>query len=84
MPNHERLPLQVECTMLFQSNPCRLHSAADIARMLQCPSDEVLSVLELLTQKEIVRRIEYKEAPAYRYNEPAVSEEIDVHQGERL
>ncbi|SDI82131.1 hypothetical protein [Alteribacillus bidgolensis] len=74
----ENIPLQMECTMLFQSNPYMVENTEGLEQKLRRKKEEILPVLELLVQHGIIRKTEDKTLPLFRYKEPAVTKDLDI------
>ncbi len=71
------LPLQMECTLLFQSNPYMIESIEGIAAKLDRAKEEILPVLLQLVNQGILQNLGDDDSPLYRYKEPVVITKLD-------
>ncbi|SET05828.1 hypothetical protein SAMN05216389_1056 [Oceanobacillus limi] len=78
MENKDLLPIQLECTMLFQTNPFMVETVEGIGKLLNRSYDELVPILNLLVKQGIIQNLGDNENPRYRYNEPAITTEIDL------
>ncbi|GGD00114.1 hypothetical protein GCM10007216_33560 [Thalassobacillus devorans] len=78
MEKKEALPLQMECTMFFQSNPYMIESLAGLENRLGRRKEDLQPVLELLVQQGIIRKTGKEPKSLYRYNEPMVITEMNI------
>ncbi|RKQ33263.1 hypothetical protein [Oceanobacillus halophilus] len=77
MVQKELLPLQMECTMLFQSNPYMIETIEGIAEKLDRTKEELLPVLSQLVIQGILQNLGDINSPRYRYKEPSVITQVD-------
>lgn len=75
MEKKDLLPLQVECTMLFQSDPSMQASPEGLAARFNRSQEDVQHIIEVLLAQGIVQQLGDVSSPVYRYNEPSI---IDV------
>ncbi|WP_010647774.1 hypothetical protein [Oceanobacillus massiliensis] len=78
MDNKERIPLRMECTMLFQSNPYMIESPEGIGVRLGRKPKDIFPVIEQLLKQGILQLLGEEASPLYRYREPDVIQEIDL------
>jgi hypothetical protein len=78
MARHALLPLQLECTLFFQSNPYRTESIDDLAELLDTDKELLIPALDILTKQGIIVNIGDEVNPVYRYNEPFIVTDIDT------
>ncbi|WP_163970659.1 hypothetical protein [Oceanobacillus halotolerans] len=78
MAQKELLPLQMECTMLFQSNPYMTKTIEEVANMLAKPIEDVKPIITLLQKQGIIEDVGDPVKPLYRYKEPAVMTKLST------
>ncbi|WP_233269545.1 hypothetical protein [Alteribacillus sp. YIM 98480] len=78
MKKQEFIPLQMECTLLFQSNPYMVENIEGLEQKLGRKKEEILPVLEILVQQGIIQRTEDKALPLFRYKEPVVTKDLEI------
>ncbi|WP_337017775.1 hypothetical protein [Oceanobacillus massiliensis] len=78
MDNKERIPLQMECAMLFQSNPYMIESPEGISIRLGRKPEDIFPIIEQLFKQGILQLLGEEASPLYRYREPEVIQEIDL------
>ncbi|WP_245843932.1 hypothetical protein [Oceanobacillus rekensis] len=78
MVNKELIPLQMECTMLFQSNPYMIESPEGISIRLGRKVEDILPIIDLLLKQGILQLLGDEASPLYRYQEPRVIQDIDL------
>ncbi|MCD2137999.1 hypothetical protein [Salinicoccus halitifaciens] len=78
MNNRMILPLQMECLMLFQSDPQSTHSLEDLSACLGEKAECLESVISLLVKQGIIKQIQEAEHKVYRYREPEISPEFEI------
>ncbi|RLL47026.1 hypothetical protein D8M04_07490 [Oceanobacillus piezotolerans] len=77
----ETFPLQMECTMLFQSNPYMIETPEGISVRLGRKVEDILPVIDQLCNQGILQRLGDELTPLYRYQEPVIITNLDI-QGE--
>lgn len=80
MPRHALLPLQLECTLFFQSNPYRTESLEDLAIILKTTKETLLPALTILEEQGIIMNLGDVAGPIYRYKEPAIVTEFTIEE----
>ncbi|GGF28675.1 hypothetical protein GCM10010954_29690 [Halobacillus andaensis] len=78
MVKKESLPLQLECTMLFQSNPHMNETMTGIGTRLGRKSEDLQSIVEGLVQQGILQKSGDESSPLFRYKEPVVTTELVI------
>ncbi|WP_100400299.1 hypothetical protein [Bacillus sp. FJAT-44742] len=78
MEKNELLSMQLECTMLFQSNPYMVETVEGLEIRLGRNKEELEPVIDSLLKQEIIQKIGDDSLPLFRYKEPAVTIEIDL------
>ncbi|WP_085504918.1 hypothetical protein [Thalassobacillus devorans] len=78
MEKKEALPLQMECTMFFQSNPYMIESLAGLENKLGRRKEDLQPILEILVQQGIIRQIGKDSKYLYRYKEPDIITEMTI------
>jgi hypothetical protein len=74
----EMLPLKMECTMLFQSNPLIAITVQELERKLNKAKEELQPVLSMLIKQGIIQQTGDGANLLFRYQEPATIEEIGL------
>ena len=75
------IPLQMECTMLFQSNPYMIETPEGISVRLGRKVEDILPIIDQLSIQGILQRLGDETSPLYRYQEPIIITNLDI-QGE--
>lgn len=79
MVKNEKLSLQMECTLLFQSHPYMIENLEGLALRLGRKIEDIKPVIELLIHQQIIKLMgSNKESPLYCYNEPVVITDMDI------
>lgn len=78
MEKKELLPLQVECTVLFQSEPHMQATGEMIAERLNAKIEVINNILNTLLKQGIIQQSGEHPSPVYRYNEPVTTDEINL------
>ncbi|SEA83714.1 hypothetical protein SAMN05421743_10939 [Thalassobacillus cyri] len=78
MEKKESLPLQMECTMLFQANPYMIESISGLERRLGRQEEDLKPVLNILVKQGILQQIGEGTASLYRYKEPVIITDMDI------
>ncbi|WP_235001569.1 hypothetical protein [Halobacillus sp. Marseille-P3879] len=73
MVKKELLPLQLECTMLFQTNPTMVETLAGIGVRLGRKTEDLQSIVEALVQQGILQKLGDEASPLFCYKEPVVT-----------
>ncbi|MFC3418973.1 hypothetical protein ACFOLA_05730 [Salinicoccus hispanicus] len=79
MNNRTCLPLQMECIMLFQSNPQSTHSLEELSDRLNHTVEDLQPVMELLMKQGIVEQLDTSGPERYRYHEPEAASEFEMN-----
>ncbi|WP_088007101.1 hypothetical protein [Indiicoccus explosivorum] len=79
MTAKKMLPLQMECMMLFQSDPLLALSIDELAGKLGIKQEEIQLVLDLLVKQGIIRQSADAPAQLFTYQEPVTVAEFDVN-----
>ncbi|WP_067728963.1 hypothetical protein [Oceanobacillus damuensis] len=77
MVSKELVPLQMECTLLFQSNPYMIETAEGISKKLGRKVDDILPIIDQLENQGILQMLGDEFSPLYRYKEPKIIQDID-------
>ncbi|MFC4023933.1 hypothetical protein ACFOUV_09015 [Oceanobacillus longus] len=77
MVSKELIPLQMECTMLFQSNPYMIETVEGLSMKLGRKADDILPIIEQLEKQGILEMLGDEISPLYRYKEPKIIQDID-------
>ena len=78
MNEKKPLPLQVECLVLFQSNPLLAMSLEEVAGKLGGKQEDLQPVLELLMRQGIVGQSGDGPAKFFSYKEPVTVAEFEI------
>jgi predicted transcriptional regulator len=78
MIKKELLPLQMECTMLFQANPSVLETIASLEERLGRKREDIQHVIDVLVKQGIVEKTGNDPVPSFLYKKPAVKTESDL------
>ncbi|WP_018923524.1 hypothetical protein [Salsuginibacillus kocurii] len=78
MTRKETLPLQMECTFLFQSNPDMAENIEGLEALLGRTKEEILPVLEALVQQDIIQKTKEEASTLFRYKEPVITKTLDI------
>jgi predicted transcriptional regulator len=78
MIKKELLPLQMECTMLFQANPSVLETIESLEERLGRKKEDIQHVIDVLLKQGIVEKSGNDPAPSFLYKKPAVNTESDL------
>ncbi|MFC5711405.1 hypothetical protein ACFPU1_01280 [Thalassorhabdus alkalitolerans] len=78
MKKNELLSMQLECTMLFQSNPYMVETVEGLEIRLGRNKKDLEPVIDSLLKQEIIQKIGDDSLPLFRYKEPVVTTEIDL------
>ncbi|MFC4402438.1 hypothetical protein [Gracilibacillus xinjiangensis] len=73
MRGKEMFALQLECTMLFQSNPYMNETVEGIVTLLGSQKEKILPVIESLVKQGIIQNLSDNDIPRYSYCEPAIN-----------
>ncbi|SFK04998.1 hypothetical protein SAMN04487936_106303 [Halobacillus dabanensis] len=73
----KELSLQLECTMLFQTNPYMSETITGIGTRLGRKTEDLQSIVESLVQQGILQKSGDEASPLFRYKEPVVTTELD-------
>lgn len=82
MVKESSLLLEMECTMLFQSNPHMIESIIGLETRLGRRQEDLLPVIERLLEMGIIQTVgSVQDDPVkrlFRYKEPEISKEISL------
>ncbi|MCG1009767.1 hypothetical protein J4760_07015 [Salinicoccus sp. ID82-1] len=79
MNNRTCLPLQMECIMLFQSDPMSSHSLEELSNKLDQPAEDLESIMEMLEKQGIIEQLHASGQKRYRYHEPEATSEFEMN-----
>ncbi|GAB3057267.1 hypothetical protein ACFOU0_03155 [Salinicoccus sesuvii] len=78
MSNRTCLPLQMECIILFQSDPQSSHSLEELSNRLDRTVEDLRIVTELLMKQGIIEQVQLSGEKRYRYHEPETASGFEM------